>query len=834
MASPRLAHWLSVLALVLVGCRPDTSDSDAAPPDEGALAVDAPGAEAARPQGAPVIGSHTHLRGSALARTPDEHHLLVADEDHRVLRVVPLPVDVQHPAWELSLPGAPAQLVALEDRVLVTIREPGLLLELGWDQGRLRERGRAELPWDAWGLAVSPDGRTAVVTSAWTHQISGVDLASLAVRWSLNAAREPRGVEIGTDQTAYVSHLVGSAVTRIHGIDGGAPSLEQQIVAPAPLRARADQLLDASLGYALTLSPKGDRLFLPRHALGAQGVDWWFGAGAVDVVTSADLAELAPSAPAGSWADFATGALLDTSAAVALQPTPFVQPRDALYRPTTNTLLVASEGTNELVELDARALDPVLAVVRKVQLGTTERNEYPNTNVVTSGGAPTAIALSVDEKTAWVFCRSTYDLAIVSLDQEGPIPFVHLADDLLDDTAARGRRLFYDATDGVISGGLGCAGCHPEGRDDGHVWHEIAEPENDRANGYRGATVLTRSYGEGPAFVAHAGLGRQTPMLAGRLSLQGPYGWLGEAPSLDARLREGFNLHRWGGVRENPYAVTLDRPKLLAAFVRQGLVAPRLPDRPLTELEERGRAVFEDAAVGCASCHNPKTTFQNGATALLDRPQHPGFDPEPSAAFKTPSLLFVGGTPPYFHDGAAVSLEDLVRKNGISMGDTSRLHEEDKTALAAYLRTIGGYVAPFPQDAPQPRKVATARASKLRAGRPPQRVRWNIAETFEVPGVPCSLKRIDRFIQIACSPGDGISRLAGGTASVDGWVYTTPDDFFGGAPRSVFPLQPGDRRIYQLTSQESVGRWGTRTVPNGVLQLLWDEGEPEPTIIFGR
>ena len=40
------------------------------------------------------------------------------------------------------------------------------------------------------------------------------------------------------------------------------------------------------------------------------------------------------------------------------------------------------------------------------------------------------------------------------------------------ETIALGRRLFYDAEEPVVSGGLACAGCHPDGRDDGHVWHE--------------------------------------------------------------------------------------------------------------------------------------------------------------------------------------------------------------------------------------------------------------------------------------------------------------------------------------------------------------------------
>lgn len=831
--SPRLWFVLILSSLFAAGCRPESSESDTREAEPGERANAWAPAAAPRVERAPRPDRTTERRGSALARTPDQRALVLADEDHRALRVIPLPVDVQRPPVALPLPGAPAQVVALPDRVLVTIREPGLLLELVWQDDRLVESGRAELPWDAWGLSVSPDGRTAVVTSAWTHQISGVDLASLRVRWSINAAREPRGVAIASDQTAYVSHLVGNAVTRVRGVDSGAPEAERFTVAPAPARARRDQLLDASLGYAALLSPEEDRLLLPRHALGAQGDDWWFGQGAVDVVSLPDFTHQAPSPSSGSWADWSSGALMDDGALVAIEPTPFVQPRDAVYRASTRTLLVASEGDNRLVELDARAMDPGLARVRAFELGRKEGREPPWPDLVTSGGAPSAVALSTDEQTAWVFCRSTYDLAIVSLEGEpSPIPWIHLADDPLGEDAARGRRLFYDATDTTVSGGLGCAGCHPEGRDDGHVWHELVDEDTaDAFRGYRGATIVSTGLA-GAQPTAIAGFARQTPMLAGRLALQGPYGWRGEAPSLEARLREGFSLHRWGGQRENPYQVTMERPALLAAFVREGLVAPSLPERALTELEQRGRTIFEDAATGCTTCHDPRTQFANGATALLDRPQHPGFEPEPGVAFKTPSLLFVGGTPPYFHDGQAATLEDLVRKNGTSMGDTSRLREDDQRALAAYLRTIGGYVPPEPEGAPHPAVSAPPHTSPKRP-KPPARALWNAAPEIPVKGTPCTIKRLGEFLQVGCPAA--IAASGSNLGGTELWTTSANDGGFSRPPaRFVFPLREGDRWLVQMSETESVGRWGTRTRSAGVLQATWDPGQAAPTLIVSR
>jgi cytochrome c peroxidase len=56
--------------------------------------------------------------------------------------------------------------------------------------------------------------------------------------------------------------------------------------------------------------------------------------------------------------------------------------------------------------------------------------------------------------------------------------------------------------------------------------------------------------------------------------------------------------------------------------------------------------------------------------------------------FKTPSLLYVGGTPPYYHDGSSSTLEELIERNGNRMGHTKQLSNGDRAALIAFLRTL--------------------------------------------------------------------------------------------------------------------------------------------------
>ncbi len=706
--------WLSLLlapgtlVLTTAACHAPDRATGAAPEASTGERVARPPLEASpptprRPPEPPGAGRS----GSAVARGASDDFLYVADEDHATLRLLALPIapgaasdagaardagDAGSPPLAhkaIPMPGRPANVLVQGDRVLVTIRDPSLLLVLRPDADvGLVEVARVALPPDAWGIAAAPDGRTALVTSAWAHRVSAVDLASLQVRWSVDVPREPRGVVVRTDgRGAYVSHLTSGAITRLDGLDaprsGEAP--DAQAAAPrvtsvplpvAPLR-RAGEPLEASLGYALVLSADGARLFAPRHALGAAASQAWFGVTTVDVLLTATDSPLVPARGAvlARAEDYVSNALVDRDAEPPLALAPiasFTQPRDAAIRPGAGTLLVAGEGDAVLAELDARAIDPALQVVASYPVGCR---------------APAGFALSADGALAYVFCRATCELSVLRLTDPRTrgVPERHvLAADPLPEPAATGRRLFYDATDPGISGGLACAACHPDGRDDGHVWHEI---ETSDATIELGSGVEPRVFVGGVGVAGAKGYARQTPMLAGRVRAEGPYGWHAENPDLPSRLFEGVHLHRWlaGAYAPNEMGSIADA---LVAFLRAGLVPPPKDARPLTPEEDRGKQLFESREVGCAMCHLPGSDYTDRTPhELKPWPARPGFDPD-DTPFKPPSLLFVGGSAPYFHDGSAATLEDLVRDNGKRMGSTAQLAPEDRAALVAFLRTL--------------------------------------------------------------------------------------------------------------------------------------------------
>lgn len=660
----------------------------------------APVATAAPTTSSSPAPAHEHLApatrvGSVIARAPDSSLLFLADEDHKAVRAMPMKLDAQNMGTSFDAKAAPAQVVALDGRVLVTLRDPGFLLVLkpGPD-ATLTEEARVELPADAWGLAVSKDERTAVVTSAWTHKVTAVDLDTLKVRWTLDVDKEPRGVVIGPDDDrAYVSHLQSADLTRIDGVLGTATAKTVKLPA-SPVRTPPGKVVPASLGYALTLSPDGKRLFAARHALGAMGQQSWYGSSTVDVLMTADDKPLGPmrSAPE-KVTRFPNYPFEDMDKTIGQVPLvgfqEFSQPRAIVPRPTAHSVLVVSEGLDAVVELDARLLDPTLGRIDRYEVGT---RYDPKTRVAQACAAPQGLVLSADETEAYVFCRGTYDLARIYLrTKDKPSPdapaYIQVASDPLGDEASIGRRVFYYGGDNATSGGLGCAGCHPEGREDGHVWHE-APRSADAAPIFTADEHQIGGMATDDNTAMAVGMARQTPMLAGRVAAKGPYGWHAQNPDIVARVLEGFELHRW-----DPDGSSAAERKLravpLAAFLRVGLVPPPRETHELTTEEKHGKELFESDAVGCSGCHDPAHEYTDRKSYPLTQLMTPkGYAEDPNNAFKTPSLMFVAGTAPYFHDGSAPTLEALIDNNGERMGHTAQLAKEDRKALVAFLKTL--------------------------------------------------------------------------------------------------------------------------------------------------
>ena len=619
-----------------------------------ALSLGCGGGEAGTEGGPPRAPSHA-AHGGSLVIDPDRLIAWAADADNHALHRLDL---LTSSITTTSIDGAPEQIALLDGgRLAVTVRDRNRVEVFVSDAaGALHEVGSAEVPADPFGIAVTAAHRI-LVTSAFGHAVTALDDESFEQQWSVDVGREPRGVVVSADGArAFVTHVVGDALTVLDlDLDGATPVPRRSRVLGGLYRNRVDSALgagtlhpQAALAYAAVISESGARLFVPhvieqngasttRSIPGAYGgvpVDEETSFASVAVVKTQDERALGDTTGAG-----APPQVLDKAAFIGADPQVdfAVAPAAAPSRQARavallgDRLLVASQGTNELYALDARALDPAMHVERRYAVG-----EGPK-------GVDVAKALRV----AVVWSQISHDFSVVSLDS-GAVERRAAAGDPLPPEVAAGRRLFFSELDRRISrDGRSCSGCHPDGRDDGVVW----------------------KLGAGP---------RQTPTLVGRLD-RGPYGWLGKHPQLEGNMAE--TIGRLGGTGLPDADL-----RRLAAFLRQGLVRPARPENQASNepLAVRGRALFTSADVGCSGCHRLETEASDRALhAVGSRSASDSTD-----VFRTPPLLFVGATAPYFHDGRYASLEQLLTDNFDRMGQTTQLSPDDVKALAAFLRTL--------------------------------------------------------------------------------------------------------------------------------------------------
>jgi mono/diheme cytochrome c family protein len=600
-------------------------------------------------------------RGGSVVLDADRLVAWVADADNRAVHHVDLRTRAVRTT---ELPGRPEQLVRVGDAGLaVTLRETNQVALYRIDEqdapeqaGALSLVATADVASDPYGIALSPRGEL-IVTSGWGHTVTTLAADTLERRHELDVAREPRGVVVSPDGArAYVTHQVGPAIT-IVSLDGEQPSAYSLPALGGKFKNRLDRATGAgtlhptaSLAFSAALSPSGARLFVP-HTIEQNGADTTrsipgaYGGVPVEEETSfasvavlaTDRGEVLGAEPMDAHpVDGLLPIAVDPSLgfAVAPEPAPCRQARSSVI--AGDALLVASQGTNQLVELDARAIDPATSVRRLFAVGE----------------GPTGV--DADEATgiAITWNQLSHDLSIVHL-ASGATESIPVATDPLPPDVAAGRRLFLTERDRRITrDGRACAGCHPEGRDDGLVW----------------------KLGAGP---------RQTPMLVGRLT-NGPYGWLAKHDRLEDNMRE--TMTRLGGT-----ALPEEELRKLAAFLREGLRAPNTAPRPGKEpdaetqrLVARGKELFLSDQVGCHICHLPDRQMSDRSLHIVGTRSKT----DTTDSYRTPPLLFVGGTAPYFHDGRYPTLEALLADNFDRMGTTSQLSPEDLRALAAYLKTL--------------------------------------------------------------------------------------------------------------------------------------------------
>jgi hypothetical protein len=212
---------------------------------------------------------------------------------------------------------------------------------------------------------------------------------------------------------------------------------------------------------------------------------------------------------------------------------------------------------------------------------------------------------------------------------------------LASDSRADTGQLIFHANAG---GGLACASCHPEGGEDGRVWN-----------------------------FACAGA-RRTQSMRGGISATAPFHWDGSERDFSHLMDDVFSGRMAGPV------LTSDQKAALAGWVDTIAALPVAGGLDASAVA-RGKTVFEDPKVACATCHTG---------ALLTNNQT--VDVGTGLALQVPSLLGVSWRSPFMHTGCAATLADRFTSAACGGGDkhgvTSTLTKTELDDLTAYLQSL--------------------------------------------------------------------------------------------------------------------------------------------------
>jgi mono/diheme cytochrome c family protein len=344
-------------------------------------------------------------------------------------------------------------------------------------------------------------------------------------------------------------------------------------------------------------------------------------------------------------------------------------PRAVAFTPDGKLALVAMGQSEDVMVFDVEA---------RVEIGLVR----PLPSAMLEG-----IIIDHTGKRAYVDGRNTHDITVLKIDATSPtVPAAvdgeaieRLTVDPMPAALRHGQRLFYTANSAAFpitrNFWVACASCHIEGGSDAVTW----------------------LFKEGP---------RDTPSNAG-----GPIntGFL-----LRQGLRSDVNQYDKTIQVEQGGTYTLDQPSqkadldALATYVNFGISLPQNPylapgGKP-TAAQSRGEKTFNAV---CLSCHggpfytdsalgNDGLDFTK-AIVLHDvgtcmktgsYPDKPATDvlgqAHTACDFDTPTLRGVFATAPYFHDGSARTLLDVVKR----LPPSAALPAADQADLVEYLQTL--------------------------------------------------------------------------------------------------------------------------------------------------
>jgi hypothetical protein len=499
-----------------------------------------------------------------------------------------------------------------------------------------------------YGLASSPDGSWVAVSCEWDGTVQRVDPRTLAPTLLTKGLRRPRALAV-VGENVVVADYVGGLV---HGIDpGGRDSPTSLVPTSAPYRPALTKMSAALTAAVVPAFGAVQVVHVLENNTGDESEPVATDYGTVE--------NTKPKInPAVTTLGSSSSGWIHSSPPVPVQGPVLYAQYDGGSRVYSGPAAAAAFGSSYLLVAHVST-----ANVAVIDLNATT----PETRAVGTFGVgfgPSGVA--VDRTRNAAFVDNAFDGSVSRIDLGKPFAAgapAYSADATLvrrlkspfSPEALSGRQLFFDATNTHVtpSGVVACASCHPSGNDDGLVWFEHTP------------NVPYRH--------------RRTPHLANAKTATAPFHWDGQFSTM-SDLVESTITNIMGGD-----GLLVD-PSTVQAYIDEAVDAPVLPPPDMGAVA-RGERIFDSPAVGCSGCHAGAYLTDDELHTVLDPMS---LDPEDGiTASNTPGLHGIFLAAPYFHDGRASSLEDvLTRRDAAGMGHHMGLTPAQRSDLIAYVQSL--------------------------------------------------------------------------------------------------------------------------------------------------
>ena len=507
-------------------------------------------------------------------------------------------------------------------------------------------------------LSLTPDSKMALVANHGSATLSTVDLGHAVEFTQYPVGSMPYGVvtngiqafvtEFGLGTVSVFDLKTGEFSTRIP-VDafpsGLALSRDGQSLfvthlftglvtvidlLTSTVRGTASTGADTNLSQFVVIAPDGTKAYLPQTRSNITNTALLFDTTVFPVVNVLDMAKLQLLVP--------ERITLDTA------DEPVNMPFAAALSPDGKTLYLANAGSDDVSVID---------------LSTNRKLAH-----LAVGANPRGIAITPDGSRIFVNnvldgTLSVINAKTLTVTDTIPVTEIPIAAPVL-----LGKKLFNSAAEPALTtdNWISCATCHFDGTMDARTW---------------------LGFPDGP---------RNTPSLVG-VAQTLPIHWSGDLDELqdveitieEIQFGNGLIAGKAHDSLGPPHSGISEELDALATYIAS-IEIPLSPYGGDREVIGRGRSVFE--ALNCHTCHTPPlyTDLQLHDVGTGD-PTTEKNSHGRGTNFDTPSLRGIWLTAPYFHDGSAATLQQVLRA-GTTHNVSDNIDESELKDLIDFMRAL--------------------------------------------------------------------------------------------------------------------------------------------------